>query len=487
MRMGIRIRLWLAFAAISGMTLITSGVAWVANDQSSAAMERLVEADVPRLVALSTLSQSAAALIAVAPSILFATDGETLAEAWRRTRIARDAFTHALEWARAQQPSGASLAEVDALAEAMERRLGGLHADMDLSLRLAARHRVQAEQVDVLQQEYRVLVGLLSPGRPADLALLTQTNRVMVILGEVWRTTDQRALTDLESRLHGAVGRFPAVINDPAVGTFLDRLRAVALDPGNVFDLKRRELLARASAARGLADLRDQARALDQRVSALTGTARRDIQKEHGAVADVLARSRLMLAVSAAVALLVALLIAWRYVSDSVARRLRTLSASMRAIAAGDLMAPIPTAGEDEISDMGRALLVFRDALAHVRHLAGHDALTGLANRRLLEERLAAELARPGGRGALLYINLHGFKEVNDTFGHTLGDRVLLILSDRLRWAARGQDLPARLGGDDFVMLVPGVADRAAVETYLAGLDRVLTAPVAVDSLEIEV
>lgn len=489
MRMGIRIRLWLAFAAISGMTVIASAVAWVANDHSSAGMSRMVEGDVPRLVALSSLGQSAGALIAVAPSILFAKDQDSLMQAWRRTVGARDALTHALGRARGQVQDPAAVADADAMAGDIGQRLEGLRADMQRSLALTERHRAQAEQVDVLQQEYRVLVGLMPPDVGTNLDVLTQTNRIMVILGEVWRA-DLAALGGLEARLDSAFERLPGPDDagvSPEVGVFLTRLYSIAREEGNVFDLKRRELLARASAAENLAALQALARRLDARVSALTAVAQSDIQRNHGEVADILAQSRLMLAASSAIALVVALLIAWRYVGDSVARRLRTLSASMRAIAAGDLMTPIPTAGHDEISDMGRALLVFRDALAHVRHLATHDVLTGLANRRLLEERLGAELAKPGHSGALLYINLRGFKEINDTFGHTLGDRVLLILADRLRWAARGQDLPARLGGDDFVLLVPGIADMAPLETYLQGLERVVSSPVAVESLEIEV
>lgn len=489
MRMGIRIRLWLAFAAISGMTVIASAVAWLANDHSSAGMSRMVEHDVPRLVALSALGQSGGALIAVAPSILFADDEAALARAWRRTTAARDSMTHALNRAKGRLRDPAALARIDAVTAEIGRRLDGLHTDMERHLALTGRHRIQAEQVDVLQQEYRVLVGLLRPEASADLQVLTQTNRIMVILSEVWRS-DLSRLTDLEQQLGAAFDLLPQAGTSGLsadVEAFLGRLRGMALDEGNLFDLKRRQLLARASAAENLAALQALARDLDVRVSALTAAAQTDIQRNHGDVSDMLAQTRLMLAASSAIALLVALLIAWRYVGDSVARRLRTLSTSMRAIAAGDLMTPIPTAGRDEISDMGRALLVFRDALAHVRHLATHDVLTGLANRRLVEERLAAELDLPGRQGALLYVNLRGFKEINDTFGHTLGDRVLLILADRLRWAARGQDLPARLGGDDFVLLVPGVAEVEPLETYLQALERVLAAPVAVESLEIEV
>lgn len=94
-------------------------------------------------------------------------------------------------------------------------------------------------------------------------------------------------------------------------------------------------------------------------------------------------------------------------------------------------------------------------------HRARHDDLTGLSNRahlmRLLEERL--EKTRGGGAGfALLYLDLDGFKAVNDTRGHAAGDRVLQMVADRLNGLARITDVTARMGGDEFVVLVDGVS-----------------------------
>lgn len=94
------------------------------------------------------------------------------------------------------------------------------------------------------------------------------------------------------------------------------------------------------------------------------------------------------------------------------------------------------------------------------QHQAMHDALTGLANRRALQERLTRELAHAqAGRAllALCFMDLDGFKDINDRLGHDAGDEVLRIIARRLLTQARAGDSVARLGGDEFVMLLTGL------------------------------
>ena len=107
-----------------------------------------------------------------------------------------------------------------------------------------------------------------------------------------------------------------------------------------------------------------------------------------------------------------------------------------------------------------------RSQEAELRHLADHDPLTGLLNRRSFERALDQHLARVrryGVQGALLMIDLDGFKAVNDQHGHGTGDAVLSGVAERLRARLRTSDLLARLGGDEFAALLP-VADRAEAE-----------------------
>lgn len=91
-------------------------------------------------------------------------------------------------------------------------------------------------------------------------------------------------------------------------------------------------------------------------------------------------------------------------------------------------------------------------------HFAYHDVLTGLPNRRLLREHLAQELARARrlkNKVAVVFIDLDEFKSVNDTLGHSAGDRVLKEISARIMSCIREGDIVARLGGDEFVMVLP--------------------------------
>ena len=98
-----------------------------------------------------------------------------------------------------------------------------------------------------------------------------------------------------------------------------------------------------------------------------------------------------------------------------------------------------------------------RESEAHVRWLACHDALTGLANRTALFSRLDAAIGRAAsgsGTAALFYLDLDGFKKVNDTFGHLTGDELLVQFGARLRGAVAASDTVARIGGDEFAVLV---------------------------------
>ncbi len=104
-------------------------------------------------------------------------------------------------------------------------------------------------------------------------------------------------------------------------------------------------------------------------------------------------------------------------------------------------------------------------------HRAAHDPLTGLPNRAVMTETLQSALAEPdvAGRCAVLVIDLDGFKEINDQFGHAAGDEVLVHVAGVLRAASGGRGTPARLGGDEFVVVVQdGDAARAAFEIAAA-------------------
>ena len=128
---------------------------------------------------------------------------------------------------------------------------------------------------------------------------------------------------------------------------------------------------------------------------------------------------------------------------------------------------------------MGQCLDITADkeTAAELERLAYHDALTDLPNRALLLDRVDQAIRRRqrhGGVGALFFVDLDEFKQINDLYGHTRGDQVLIEVARRLTGLVRDTDTVARLGGDEFLVLVPDLADDVddARQTALALADK---------------
>jgi len=113
---------------------------------------------------------------------------------------------------------------------------------------------------------------------------------------------------------------------------------------------------------------------------------------------------------------------------------------------------------------VGRDITERKEAESQIERLAFYDMLTGLPNRRMLVDRLQramAVAARSGAQGALLFIDLDNFKDLNDTLGHDTGDQLLLQVAQRLKACVREADTVARFGGDEFVVLLEGLSPDA--------------------------
>ncbi len=148
----------------------------------------------------------------------------------------------------------------------------------------------------------------------------------------------------------------------------------------------------------------------------------------------------------------------------------------------------------DENDQMIGALGINRDITGRkeeaerLNYLAHYDQLTKIPNRYLLLDRvthLIAQCKRSNGSFALLYIDLDNFKTINDTKGHAIGDQILAEAALRLQQSIRGSDTVARVGGDEFVVLLENIADKAKVLAMAETLVRTLDKPFAVNGEEV--
>lgn len=125
-----------------------------------------------------------------------------------------------------------------------------------------------------------------------------------------------------------------------------------------------------------------------------------------------------------------------------------------------------------------------------LKQIAHYDALTGLPNRALLSDRLRQAMnqaQRRGERLAVVFLDLDGFKSVNDSHGHEMGDRLLIMLSMRMKQALRDGDTLARLGGDEFVAVLVNMADADACVPVLERLAAAAAEPVLADGATLQV
>jgi len=129
-----------------------------------------------------------------------------------------------------------------------------------------------------------------------------------------------------------------------------------------------------------------------------------------------------------------------------------------------------------------------KEAEALLAHQAHHDLLTGLANRRLLYDNLTRALAgarRDGSMVAVLFIDLDGFKAVNDRLGHVTGDHFLKVVAVRLRERVRPSDLVARIGGDEFAIVVPRLSKAEHAAEIAQDIVEGCLRPYQVDGMEL--
>jgi len=147
-------------------------------------------------------------------------------------------------------------------------------------------------------------------------------------------------------------------------------------------------------------------------------------------------------------------------------------------------------AGSPRLAGVAQDVTLRREHEARIEHLAFHDALTGLPNRTLLAERLARALAqaqRENGQVAVLFLDLDRFKVINDSLGHLAGDRLLVEVGRRLRGALRAEDTLARVGGDEFQVLLPRVSDPSDAAHVAEKLMQALQPPMRLEGRDVQI
>jgi diguanylate cyclase (GGDEF)-like protein len=147
--------------------------------------------------------------------------------------------------------------------------------------------------------------------------------------------------------------------------------------------------------------------------------------------------------------------------------------------------------GSDEFAQMSRAVIFARDRLTALvgtlKFQASHDELTALGNRSLFTQKVEDALAAGSGTVVVLLVDLDGFKDVNDSFGHDIGDRLLRTVGARIHRGVPRRSVVARLGSDEFAVLVGDLHDGDTPEQTVTRLEQLLSQPVDLDGRRLRI
>lgn len=190
-----------------------------------------------------------------------------------------------------------------------------------------------------------------------------------------------------------------------------------------------------------------------------------------------------LLSVTFAVGLAAVFILAY-ILNKNVVTDVRHLFNLAESVSQGQVVEDIHVRRKDELGALADALSILSNRDKAVRQ-ANEDPLTGLANRRYLTQKLAALFQREKPL-SLVFIDLDGFKPINDTYGHDMGDEALKAIADRLRACVRDTDLLCRIGGDEFVILFNGLDDKEVLKKRAERILELVNEPIWVNDTRLK-
>jgi methyl-accepting chemotaxis protein len=413
-RLGIRGWLFAAFGVVAGMTMLASGIAFVSYSRLGGTLNAIMSDNVPEMNASLQVARTSAEIAAGAPALLAASSKPEITTALAGLEAKQALLAHDIETVAAS-PTGAELAstltgdaaslkdQLAAIAAAVERRLA-LRDERERALKAievahhdfaaltapalddAAFDFITALSIDDQQSLDQVKDGMKQLGDQFGAIqnlyeLHAESNFVFGLLTAAATAPGKERLTPLRDSFTAAVARiaksFPGLAGRKDAETFTQKLAALTKfgdGPGNVFELRTKELDELAEQERLLNANRELAEKFGVTVRRLVEDADRSAQRAARNAATEIGGGKRTLIGIAGSSLLAALLIAWLYVGRRVIGRLAALRGSMRAIADGALDTEIPHSGADEIAEMAAALVVLRDNGVAARKADGDAA-----------------------------------------------------------------------------------------------------------------
>ena len=514
---GIRTRLLLAFAVVAGLTVLASSLSFVAFEDVGRMMARIIGSNLSAMGLSTRLEKTTASIAAGAPSLLAAIDSKGRQSAMTGLTAAQRELAEiigALETAPGGSAPTDELQRVaseignnlDQLAAAVEQRhalrrgrealvesVRGVHADIaaklapfadDAAFNLVTDLRSAASESNpkALREKLSGLAESGFPSLQAMLDLRADSNITLGLLTEASSTSSRDYLVPIRDRFQAAAGRLErslaALKGTPAAAALREpviALLAFGRDERSIFFLREQELRADEAGIALVAANRALGQQLEQQAATLVKASESSARESAAGAAQAIDRTRVWLVAIAGAALVIASVIVVFYVGRNVVARLISLRKSMAEIAAGDLDASVAASGGDEIGDMARALIVFRDD-ARAAQLAEENAARdreALAEQRRAEQQALAEkeVAEASNRAKSEFL-ANMSHEVRTPLNGVLGMTGLLLatkLDDEQRKFAE----VVRDSGEQLLAVVNDILDISKLEANRVELESI--------------